>query len=537
MKHFLLLLLAAALLGGCAKRETQAERGIREQILHLANGSEPQDLDPHITTGVPEFHIQMSLFEGLTAEHPKDLSPVPGVAERWDISPDGSVYTFHLRANAKWSNGERITAHDFLKSYRRILTASLASEYAYMLYVVKGAEQFNKGKLASFDEVGVKAMDDATLQITLNGPTPYFLSLLSHHSWFPVHLPTVEKHGKAYERGNRWTRPENFVGNGSFTLAEWKMNQVIAVKKSPTYWDTATVRLNGIRYYPMESDDTDERAFRSGQTHLCYAVPLSKIASYKQDNPDVLHIDPFLTVYMYMLNVSKPPLTDKRVRRALALAIDRESIVKNVTKGGQLPALHFTPPGTAGYHARARLAPDLDAARKLLAEAGFPDGKGLPPVEILFNTLESHRTIAEAIQQMWKKNLGVDARLVNQEWKVYLDSTKSGNFQVARYAWTGDYMDPNSFLDMWVTGGGNNRTGWSNAEYDRLLQEAGRTTDPQARFEVFQKAEALLMEELPIIPIYFYTRVYLLHPAVKGWHPTLLDNHPFKHVYLEAPKK
>jgi oligopeptide transport system substrate-binding protein len=228
-------------------------------------------------------------------------------------------------------------------------------------------------------------------------------------------------------------------------------------------------------------------------------------------------------------------VNDKRVRRALAMAIDRESIVKDIMKGGEMPAFNLTPPGTGGYVCKAQFQENVAEAKRLLAEAGYPDGKGMPPVEILYNTLESHRTIAEAIQQMWKTKLGVDARLVNEEWKVYLDSQRSLNYQVCRAGWTGDYNDPNTFLDLLTSGSGNNETGWSNPEYDRLIAQAAATVDPQQRLEVFQKAEALLMDEMPIIPVYFYTRVYLKRPEVKGWYPNVLDNHPFKYMSLESP--
>lgn len=542
MKRIVLLFCAGAalILAGCGKQDssksTAQNGGATEQILHLGNGTEPQDLDPQVVTGVPEFHIISALLEGLVAYDPKDLHPVPGVAESWDISPDQTLYTFHLRANAKWSNGDLITARDFVRSYQRILTGSLASEYAYMLFVVTNAEAFNTGKVKNFDEVGFKALDDRTLQIQLNSPTPYFLSLLNHHSWFPVHIPTIEKCGPLYERGNKWTRPENFIGNGPFTLTEWKQNQIIIVKKSATYWDAEKVKLQEIQFHPIESDDTEERAFRSGQIHVTHTIPLSKIDVYKREQPDVIFTDPYLGNYFYGINTTKPPLNDKRVRRALAMTIDREAIVKNVTRGGQIPAYCLTPPNTAGYNAEARISGDIATAKKLLAEAGYPDGKGCPPVEILFNTLESHKAIAEAIQQMWKKNLGIDARLQNQEWKVFLDSQRTMNYQVCRSSWIGDYVDPNSFLDLWLTDGGNNRTGWSNAEYDRLIAEAGKTGDQQKRYELFQKAEAILMDEVPIIPIYFYTRSILVRPVVKGWHPNILDIHPYKYVYLDPAK-
>ena len=523
-------------LASCGQKNPPgAQGGAVEQILHLGNGSEPQDLDPQIVTGVLESRILAALMGGLTDYDPKDLHPVPNLAESWDISPDQMTYTFHLRA-ARWSNGDPITAQDFVKSYHRILAPSLAAEYAYMLFVVTNAEAFNTGKITNFDAVGFKAVDERTLQVQLNAPTPYFLSLLTHQSWFPVHIATIEKCGPLYERGNRWTRPETFVASGPFTLAEWKQNQIVVVKKNPNFWDAATVKLQEIHFHPIESDDTEERAFRSGQLHITQTVPMTKIDVYKREHPELIHLEPYLGVYYYRCNVTKPPLDDKRVRQALAMSIDREGIVKSVLRAGQLPAYNFTPPNCAGYTARAHLKKDIAAAKKLLADAGYPDGKGMPPVEILFNTSEGHKQIAEAIQQMWKVNLGVDAQLVNQEWKVYLDSQRSLNYQVSRSSWIGDYADPNTFLDLQVTDGGNNRTGWSNKEYDRLIHEAGATADPQKRFEFFQQAEAVLMDEVPVIPIYFYTRADLMSTQVKGWWPNLLDVHPYKYVYLDAGK-
>jgi oligopeptide transport system substrate-binding protein len=526
-------LLALILHAGCGRRETRVEFGNREQILFKGNGTEPAELDPQIVTGVTEHHTIMALLEGLVTEDPVDLHPVPGVAERWDISADGRVYTFHLRKDAKWSNGDPVTAQDFLESYKRILTSSLASEYAYMHFVVTNAEAFNKGQITDFNLVGYKVLDDWTFQITLAEATPYFLSLMNHSSWFPVHLPTLRKYGKPYERGNKWTRPGHYVGNGPFVLDEWKVNTVVVARKSPTYWDRARVRLNEIRFYPIDSADTEERAFRSGQLHITETIPLSKIEVYKKNQPDQLHIDPYLGIYFYRINVTKPPLNDKRVRQALVASIDRQAIVERITRGGQLPAYHFTPPGTAGYLSNTRIKTDIAAAKKLLAEAGYPDGRGFPKVELLFNTSEAHRAIAEAIQQMWKINLGIDVQLVNQEWKVYLDSQHTLNYQICRAAWIADYVDPNSFLDMWLAGGGNNDTGWSNPEYDRLIAAAARELDPGRRMETFQRAEALLLDELPLIPIYFYTRVGLRRPEVKGLYPNILDNHPYKYIYLE----
>ena len=527
---------AMLVLTGCGKNNPSATQtsssGEVEQILKVGNGSEPQDLDPQIVTGLLEMHILLSLMSGLADYDPKDLHPVPNLAESWDISPDQLTYTFHLRA-AKWSNGDPIVAADFVKSYHRMLAPSLASEYAYMLFVVTNAEAFNTGKLKNFDEVGFKAVDDRTLLIQLNAPTPYFLSLLPHQSWFPVHIPTIEKNGPLYERGNRWTRPETFVGSGPFTLAEWKQNQVIIVKKNPNFWDAATVKLKEIHFFPMEGD-TEELAFRTGQLHVTDTVPPTKIEVYKREHPELIQISPLLGTYYYVCNVNKPPLTDKRVRRALAMSINREGITKTVTRGNEQLAFSFTPPGCGDYPLHTYFKADIAAAKKLLAEAGYPDGKGFPKIEILYNTADTHRQIAESIQQMWKENLGIEVELVNQEWKVYLDSQRSKNYQVSRASWISDYIDPRSFLDMYVTDGGNNRAGWSNKEYDRLIREAGETADPQKRYDLFQQAETILMDEMPVIPIYFYTHKILMRPEVKGWWPNVLDMHPYKYVYLEA---
>ena len=527
-----LVLGCCTFLTSCEKPESNVVKGNRQQILHKGNGKEVQDLDPHIVNSVSSFNIISALLEGLVAEDPVDLHPVPGVAERWEVSPDGKIYTFFLRQNARWSNGAAVTSNDFLRSYHRILTPALASDVAYMLYPVQNAAAFHKGEITDFATVGFRAPDDHTLEITLTHPTPYFLSLLNHYSWFPVHIPTVQKYGPVLERGSRWTLPDRYVGNGPFTLEEWRLNVRVGVKKSPTYWDVDRVALNAIVFHTIDSADVEERAFRSGQLHISDGIPLSRIERYRREKPDLLRIDPYLGTYFFRVNVTRPTLDNRLVRRALAMAIDRQSIVERVTRGGQLPAAYFTPPNTAGYTCQSSIPYDVAQAQRLLREAGFPEGRGLPPIEILFNTSESHKIIAEAVQQMWRQNLNVMASLINQEEKVYFDSRRQMNYQVIRSTWIGDYNDPNSFLDLWVTNGTNNATGWSNPEYDRLLAEAGSTADPAARSAAFQKAEAILLDEAPVLPVYFYTHAFLARPEVKGWYPTILDHHPYKHVRL-----
>lgn len=524
--------LFAALLCGCEKRVTRVEDGDRRQILHWGNGAEPEDLDPHTSKGEIEHNIQLALFEGLVAEEPRTASPTNGVAERWVVSEDKKLWTFYLRKNARWSNGDPVTARDFIDSWQRNLTPSLASQYAYMLHVVKNAKAFNEGTLTNFSEVGFKLIDDHTLQIQLESPTPYFLSLILHTSWYPVHLPTLRKHGRVDDRRNRWTRPENFVGNGAFNLKEWRMGSHILVEKSPTYWDAANVKLNKIYFYANESMDSEEKMFRGGQIHLFKECPQAKIDFYRKNKPHLINIAPILSTYFYRINVTRPPMNDKRVRRAMAMAIDRRAIVEKVTRGGQMPAYNLTPPDTAGYNCEAKLVEDIEAARKLLAEAGYPNGENFPKVEILFNTLESHRAIAEALQEMWRKNLNINVTLRNEEWKVYLSSMQQLDYFISRAGWGGDYDDPNTFMDMFVTGGGNNETGWSSKKYDNLIAQAGMIADPVKRFALFQEAEKHLMEEMPIIPIYFYTRPRLIRPSVKGFYPNLLDHHPYKYIYL-----
>jgi oligopeptide transport system substrate-binding protein len=305
------------------------------------------------------------------------------------------------------------------------------------------------------------------------------------------------------------------------------------VAKSPTFWDRERVRLCEIHFYAMDNIDVEERMFRTGQLHVTNEIPNTKIDTYKRDHPDVLRIEPYAGAYFYRFNVTRPPFDDPRVRRALALGIDRESIVTNVTRGGQRPSFGVVPPGILGYESKYQLSGTLDDARALLAEAGYPGGKGFPHAELLYNTSENHRAIAEAIQQMWKRNLGIDISLTNQEWKVYLDSQDNLAYDISRSGWIADYVDPHVFLDQWRTGGGNNDTGWSNARYDQLLDESLKAEDTAARYAIHQEMEGIIVDEMPIMPIYSYARVNLRVPMVKGYHPTLLDHHPYKYVYLE----
>jgi oligopeptide transport system substrate-binding protein len=521
------------LLAGCWSRESPVKQGNRDQVLHRSLGADIAELDPHLITGLPELNVASALFEGLVTEDPRDLHPVAGVAQKWEVSPDLLRYTFHLRPDAKWSNGKSVVALDFIAAFQRVLTPSLGADYAAMLYVVQNAEAFQKGQISDFTEVGFAAVDSHTLIITLEHPTPHFLNLLSHPAWFPIYLPALEKTGSPYLRGNPWTRPQNIVTNGPFLLKSWQPDRLVVVEKSPNYWDAANVRLQAIHFHPSSSVEGEERSFRAGQLHITEALPVSKVDTYRRDRPDVLRIDPFLDTYFYRLNVTRPVLNIREIRLALSMAVDRQAIVETITRGGQKPAYSFTPPGTAGYEPPIGISTDLAAARQLLLEAGYPKGQGLPKFELLINSSGNHRVIAEAVQEMWRRELGIKVEIMNMEQKTLLATRRTLDYQILRSDWVGDYLDPATFLEVFSSNSGNNHTGWSNREYDDLLYQASRSPDHDARYKLFQRAEAILLDAAPIIPIYYYTTVRLVHPAVKGWYPTLLDHHPYKHVWLE----
>jgi oligopeptide transport system substrate-binding protein len=529
----LILMFLAFGFTACAPRETPIVSGTTTQTLHRGIGNDLADLDPHLATQAADYNVLSALLEGLVAEDPVDLHPVPGVAQSWTISPDGRTYTFHLRTDARWSNGASVTAGDFVDSWRRMLTPTLGADSANLLYIIQGAEAFHKST-APWSAVGLAAPDARTFIVTLEHPAPHFLALLNHTAFFPVYLPAIEKSGSATDRGNPWARPGTFVGNGPFNLKTWRAGQVIIAEKSPTYWDVTNVRLNAIHFHAIESVDTEERAFRAGQLHLTETVPPGKIDSYRKSSPELLRIDPLLGTYFFRLNVNRPPLTDPRIRRALSLALDRTAIVEKILRGGQLPALRLVPPALLASPIDALPSAAPGAAAALLAEAGYPGGRGLPPLDLLFNTSEIHRTIAEAVQEMWRRELGLEVRLTNQELKSTLSARRAGDFQMLRSVWTADYADPTSFLSIFTTANGNNYTGWADSAYDAALFAAARTSELVARNALFNQAERILLDAAPIIPIFHYTHVFLLQPSVRGWNSTVLDHHPYKHVWLES---
>jgi oligopeptide transport system substrate-binding protein len=496
----------------------------KEQIYRIGNGAEPRELDPQTSTGVPESRIVDNIFEGLTTLDPFTLEPRPGVAEKWEISKDQKTFTFHLRKNAKWSDGKAITAEDFVWSWQRAVSPELASEYAHQLYYLVNGEDINKGKKPA-TTLGVRAEGPHKLVVQLREPIPYFLRLTAFHTLYPVPKHVITKH-----KGLEWTKVGNLVTNGAFMIVEWRLNQHIKMIPNPHYWDKDVIKLKEVFFNPIENIETEDRTFHSGRLDITNEVPVLKIPRYmkeKKAKPKDYHpfrTDPYLGTYYYEINTKVKPLDDVRVRRALALVINRHMLVERVTLAGEVAATSFTPPGIPGYTPKAYLPVGDDAkkmkeavaeAKNLLGEAGFADGKKFPKVDIMYNTSEKHQKIALAIQQMFRNELGIDIGMFNKEWKVYLNSRNKKDFAIARAGWIADYADPNTFLNMFVTGGPQNNTNWSNKDYDRLISEASKETDAVKRMQKFAEAEDILMREVPVIPIYYYANPYLLSKHVK----------------------
>jgi oligopeptide transport system substrate-binding protein len=493
-------------------------------VFRMNNGAEPETIDPALATGVPEHRIIMNLFEGLYANDPKTLAPVPGVALRHTVSKDGRVYTFTLNPAATWSNGRAVTSDDFVYAWERVLSPKTGAKYAQQLYYVKNGEPYNKGTIHDFTEVGVKALDRSTLRVTLERPTAYFLALTTFYALYPVPREAVEAHGRD------WTRPGKIVGNGPFRLTRWVPQQTVVLEKSPTYWDAKAVALDRVVFNPTEDNTTSVKQFAAGETDWVPGnMPASQVEIWK-GKPE-WYAEPYLGSYFYRFNVTRPPFDDVRVRKAFARAIDREALARHVTRAGEIAWSGFVPKTMPNYPGVRGLDFDPAEAKRLLAEAGYPGGRGFPPVELIYNTSESHRAIAQAVQQMWKQHLGVEVQLTNLEWKVYLSRVNQLDYGVARAGWIGDYVDPNTFLDMWMTGGGNNQTGWSNARYDALVRQAARAVDPEARVKLLVEAETILVrDELPIAPIFAYVAKGLVRRSFDGWHPNILDMHPMKAI-------
>ena len=513
-------LLAFFAIGACGPALKRAD-------LIFVNGAEPETLDPSIITGQPEGRIVNALFEGLTTFDAHGKSG-PGMAKSWTISEDGKVYTFKMRPEAKWSDGRPLTATDFVESWKRTLSPETAASYNYQLFYVKNAQPFAEGKIKDFSEVGVKALDGQTLEVTLENPTPFFLDLCATPPLQPVPVERIRQFG------DDWVKPGRIIGNGAYVLEDWRINDRIRLRKNPNYWNAKKVALESVEALPISVATVAFNFFAGGLADLIVDKNLTPNALLDElkKTPD-FHSAPFLGIYFLRFNCSKPPFNDPRVRRAFAMAVDNRRIVEKITRAGELPATSFVPPGIAGYWSPDGLPYDPEAARQLLAEAGYPDGKGFPLTTFLYNESQQNRDIAVELQAMWLQHLGVKINLALQEWKVYLNSLSSLDYGIARSSWVGDYPDPNTFLDMFVTGNGNNRTGWSDPAYDRLIADAAKETDPAKRFEILRHAEAMLVsQEAPVFPIFYYVGIQLYDPAkLGGIESNVLDEHPLKAIY------
>ncbi|WP_411167542.1 peptide ABC transporter substrate-binding protein [Clostridium sp. MB05] len=536
----LTLALGMSVFAGCGK-DNSVDSG-RKLIYNL--GEDPETLDPTLNTAAGSGTVIDNAFEGLMRLDENEKAK-PGVAEKMDVSDDKLVYTFKLRKDAKWSDGKDVTAKDFEYSWVRALTKETAAEYAYQFFYIKNGLKFNKGE-AKREDLGIEVVDDHTLKVTLESPTTYFPELTA----FPTYMPLREDMVSA--NPDTWaTDPETYVSNGPFKLVQWDMKDQLIFEKNDNYWNKKEIKLPGIVYKLVTDQNTAYASLKSGEFDMVDTVPPAEIESGK--NEGLVTIYPNLATYMLAFNVGKQDsisspevkkaLSNKKVRQALSLAIDRKGIVEKVTKAGQVPAYSYVPKGILNskgeeFASKEYFNPNqanTEEAKKLLAEAGYPNGEGLPTFEFMYNTEGSHKDVAQVIQQDWAK-IGVKVELTNQEWKVFLNTRQQGGYQIARHGWNGDYVDPMTFLDMWETGGGNNDAGFSNAEYDKLLVDARKETDPDKRWELMRKAEDILMDEAPIVPLYYYTKVKGAKPEVKGVRVSTLGHVAFDKAYIEESK-
>jgi len=530
-------------------------------------GTEPEAIDPATTTSIPASNVEMQVFDGLTRLDSKN-APQPAIAKSWTISKDLKTYLFTLR-DAYWTNGTPVTAYDFEYAWKRALSPELASEYAYQLYYIYGGQAFNtsiksgtkyyvqavdaKGNPLTKKEgdkdvpipnmakeidpnknVGVKALNAKTLKVYLQSPTVYFLNLTAFPTLMPVCKAVVSKNSK-------WASdPTNYVTNGPFKLTQWSHNDKMVFVKNPTYWDKNNVKLTKITYLMVEDATTALSMYQSGQLDAAAFVPLPEVPKLVASGD--VKISPYLGTYYCMINVTKAPFNDVRVRKALNLAINRTAITQSITMGGETPALAWVPYGLADalpgsdFRKASQVSfykdNDLTTAKALLAQAGYPNGKGFPAFTFLYNISNANKSIAEAIQGMWKKNLGITCTLRSEELGVYRADRHLLNYDVGRANWVGDYMDPNTFLDMWITGSGTNNCGYSNKSYDALIAKAKVTVDPKARMATLHAAEKILMTDMPILPIYYYTNPVLLSKHIKNFYQSTLGMVDWKNAYM-----
>lgn len=550
-------IMTGTLLLGCTKtKEDEGEKPgdgntpvveetVEQKIVYNL-GADPKTIDPQLNSAVDGSTIIHNAFEGLMRED-ENSKIVPGTAEKYEVSDDGTVYTFHIRKDAKWSDGKPVVAGDFEYAWKRALNPEVAAEYAYQLFYIKnGAAYYNQekvgGKVATAEDVGVKVIDDNTLEVTLESPVPYFLSLAAFPTYFPVRKDIIEGNEE------KWTlKPDTYISNGPFKMSEWKEKESITFVKNENYWDAKNVKLETLEVKLIDDQITYLNAFKSGEIDVIESPPQAEIPTLLDEGTAKIY--PYLGTYFYVINVSDKAkdvdpkaaeaLSNPKFRKALSLAIDRQLIVDKVAQGGQAPATSYVPAGILDSIGKefqkdySSKGANIEEAKKLLEEAGYPNGEGAPTITFTFNTDQGHQNIAQAVQDMWKKNLGINVELKNEEWAVFQDTRNNFQYSMARHGWIADYNDPMTFLDMWTTGNGQNNAGYSNKEYDKLIAQAKIELDDAKRTELLHKAEDILMDESPIIPLYYYTNVLCIDKNVKGTYKSPLGQMEFRDAYVE----
>ncbi len=497
------------------------------------NGSEPQSLDPHKIEGVPESALARDLFEGITIIGPNG-EILPGSAVSWE-NKDFTVWTFKIRPDAKWSNGDPVTAQDFVYSWQRLASPDTASPYAsYLQYAhFLNIDDVITGKKKP-EELGVKALDDKTLEVTLSESVPYLPKLVAHSSMSPVNQKVIEK------AGAKWTQPQNLVGNGAYKLKDWTVNERIVLERNPAYWDNGNTIIDQVTFLPISSEVTDVNRYRSGEIDMTYSnLPIEQFKTLQKNMPDELRVSPYLCTYYYEINNEKPPFNDPRVREALKLSMDRDTIANKVKAQGDIPAYGFTPPFIDGlksekpdWYVNMTQEQRNEKAKQLLEEAGYNKANPLK-FNLLYNTSDLHKRVAIAAASIWKKNLGVEVKLENQEWKTFLDTRHQGTYDVARAGWCADYNEPSSFLNMMLSNSSNNTVHYKSKDFDAVMKKTVRAKTDEERADLYQQAETILDTDSAIVPLYYYVNTRLVKPYVGGYTgKDPLDNLHTKDLYL-----
>ena len=537
-------LVALTACGGGSKEAATDEGKEAPSIVTFNLISEPKSIDPQLNSATDGGIVVNNTFEGLMRMNKEGL-PVPATAESYQVSEDGKTYTFTIREGAKWSDGQPVKAGDFEYAWKRALDPAVASEYSFQLFYLENGQEYFNGK-AEASDVGVKALDDKTLEVKLTSPTPYFLALTTFYTLMPVREDVVAQKAEGWAKD-----PELTVSNGPFVVTEYRPSDKILVRKNENYWNASSIEIDGVDFIEIVDQSTALTAYNSDEVDILTSVPTQDIPKLQLEDP-TFSIEPYLGTYYYIFNVDREPTDNVDVRKALSYAIDRTKIVEQVTKAGQQPANGFVPTGLTdsegndfrevagdfGVSPRA----DIEKAKEYLAKAGYPNGEGFPDLTLMYNTNENHKAIAEAIQAMWKENLGINVNLTNQEWAVFQDTRHVGNFDIARAGWIGDYADPMTFLDLWTSYSGNNDAQWKwttdeekfadNKRFDEVI-EASKVTSGTERDQNMYEAERLIMDNMITMPIYYYTGTVMVKEDIKGWERDILGTWYLGNVKIE----